>query len=126
MAGRNERALDIGDWIQSEVNKETRIASIKLLQGVVLNTAVDTGILRGSWLVSVEQPNYALPQNLDKSGGGTIATGINIIGTAQATRYPTIYLQSRYPYAYRIMETGYSTQTPPKELSKQIKRITDL
>lgn len=126
MAGRNERALDIGDWVQSEVNKETRIASIKLHQGLVLNTAVKEGILRGSWLVSVEQPNYTIPNTPDKSGGATIALGINIIGTAQATRYPTIYLQSRYPYAYRIMETGYSTQTPPKELSKQIKRITDL
>lgn len=126
MAGRNEKALDIGGWLQKEVNKETRISAIKLLQGVVLNTAVDTGILRGSWLVSVESPKYAIPQNLDKSGGGTISTGINIIGTAQTTRYPTIYLQSRLPYAYRIMETGYSTQTPPKELSKQILRITGL
>lgn len=123
---RNERALDIGDWLQSEVNKETRIAAIRLLQGVVQNTAVDTGILRGSWQVSVERPSYALQMNDDKSGGGTISTGINIIGTAQATDYPTIYLQSRYPYAYRIMELGWSTQTPPKELSKQIKRITDL
>lgn len=123
---RNERALDIGGWLQSEVNKETRIAAIRLLQGVVQNTAVDTGILRGSWQVSVERPSYALQMNDDKSGGGTISTGINIIGTAQATDYPTIYLQSRYPYAYRIMELGWSAQTPPKELSKQIKRITDL
>ena len=126
MAGRNEKALDIGSWLEKEVNKETRISAIKLLQGVVLNTAVDTGILRGSWLVSVESPNYAIPQNLDKSGSSTISTGINIIGTAQATKYPTIYLQNRLPYAYRIMELGWSDKTPPKELSKQILRITGL
>ncbi|WP_428613838.1 hypothetical protein [Pseudoalteromonas sp.] len=123
---RNAKSLDISGWLKDEINKEARITAIKLLQGVVLNTAVDTGILRGSWLVSVESPNYSIPNSDDKSGAGTISRGVNIIGTAQTTDYPTIYIQSRYPYAYRIMELGYSTQTPPKELTKQIKRATNL
>lgn len=120
--GRNSKALDIGDYLEREINKETRIVSIKLLQGLVLNTAVDKGQLRGGWQVSVEKPNFAMEFNSDKSGGGTISAGVNIIGTAKVTNYPTIYIQNRYPYAYRIMETGYSSQTPPKELSKQIRR----
>lgn len=123
--GRNADNLDISDYLEKEINKETRITSIKLLQGLVLNTAVDTGILRGSWLVSVEKPNYSKPFNPDESGGSTVSAGVNIIGTARATNYPTIYVQSRYPYAYRIMETGYSDQTPPKELSKQIRRAVN-
>lgn len=125
MAGRNEKNLDISAYLQKEINRETRIVAIKLLQGLVLNTAVDTGILRGAWQVSVENPNFSLPINLDKAGAGTISGGINIIGTAQATSYPTIYIQNRYPYAYRIMETGYSDQTPPKELSKQIRKAVN-
>lgn len=125
MAGRNERNLDISSYLQKEINKETRIVSIKLLQGLVLNTAVDKGQLRGGWNVSVEQPNYGQYLNLDKSGAGTISGGVNIIGTAQATSYPTIYIQNRYPYAYRIMETGWSDQTPPKELSKQIRKAVN-
>ncbi len=123
--GKNELNLDISDYLETEINKETRRTAMKLLQGLVLNTAVDTGILRGAWLVSVEKPNYAQVQNNDKSGGGTVSAGINIIGTAQATNYPTIYIQNRYPYAYRIMETGYSDQTPPKELSKQMRRAVN-
>ena len=125
MAGINERNLDISSYLEKEVNKETRIVAIKLLQGVVLNTAVDKGQLRGGWQVSVEQPNYGQYLNLDKSGSGTISGGINVIGTAQATSYPTIYLQNRYPYSYRIMETGYSDQTPPKTLSIQIAKATN-
>ena len=125
MAGRNERNLDISSYLQKEINKETRIVSIKLLQGLVLNTAVDKGQLRGGWQVSVEQPNYGQYLNLDKSGAGAISAGINIIGTAQVTSYPTIYIQNRYPYAYRIMETGYSDQTPPKELSIQIRKAVN-
>ena len=125
MTGINERNLDISDYLQAEVNKETRITAIKLLQGLVLNTAVDKGQLRGGWQVSVEQPNYGQYLNLDKSGSGTISGGVNIIGTAQATSYPTIYIQNRYPYSYRILELGYSTQTPPKELTKQIARATN-
>lgn len=123
--GRNSKALDIGDYLEKEINRETRITGIKLLQGLVLNTAVDTGVLRGSWSVSVESPNFAQPFNPDKAGGGTISAGINIIGTAQATSYPTIYIQSRYPYAYRILELGYSDQVPPKELSKQIRKAVN-
>ena len=125
MAGINERNLDISSYLEKEINKETRIVAIKLLQGVVLNTAVDKGQLRGGWQVSVEQPNYGQYLNLDKSGSGTISGGVNIIGTAQATSYPTIYIQNRYPYSYRILELGYSTQTPPKELTKQIARATN-
>lgn len=126
MAGINERNLDISSYLEKEINKETRITAIKLLQGLVLNTAVDTGILRGGWIVSVEQPNFGLTLNPDKVGNGTISGGINIVGTAQATSYPTIYLQNRYPYAYRIMELGHSIkQTPPKELSKQIRQAVN-
>ena len=95
------------------------------MQGLVLNTAWDTGILRGAWEVSVEQPSFSLPINPDIAGDGTISGGINIIGTAQVTSYPTIFIQNRYPYAYRIMETGYSDKTPPRELSKQISRATN-
>lgn len=123
---KNAKSLDISDWLKDEINKETRITAIKLLQGLVLNTAVRDGILKGSWLPSVEAPNFTITNTPDKSGAGTISRGVNIIGTAQATDYPTIYIQSRYPYAYRIMELGYSTQTPPKELTKQIKRATNL
>ena len=125
MTGINERNLDISSYLEKEINRETRITAIKLLQGLVLNTAVDKGQLRGGWQVSVEQPNYGQYLNLDKSGSGTISGGINVIGTAQATSYPTIYLQNRYPYAYRILETGYSDQTPPKELTKQIKQAVN-
>ena len=125
MTGINERNLDISSYLEKEINRETRITAIKLLQGLVLNTAVDKGQLRGGWQVSVEQPNYGQYLNLDKSGSGTISGGVNIIGTAQATSYPTIYLQNRYPYSYRIMETGYSTQTPPKTLSIQIAKATN-
>ncbi|MDB4352474.1 hypothetical protein OAA60_03475 [Porticoccaceae bacterium] len=123
--GRNANKLDISDYLEREINKETRITSIKLLQGLVLNTAVDQGTLRGGWKVSVESPNYAPILNPDKSGQSTISGGINVIGTAQVTSYPTIYVQNRYPYAYRIMETGYSDQTPPKELSKQIRKAVN-
>jgi hypothetical protein len=123
--GRNANNLDISDYLEREINKETRITGIKLLQGLVLNTPVDTGILRGGWLTSIEKPNYAQVQNDDKSGGGTISSGINIIGTAQMTSYPTIYVQNRQPYAYRLMELGWSDQAPPKELTKQIKRAAN-
>ncbi|MBL4795851.1 MAG: hypothetical protein JKY50_00400 [Oleispira sp.] len=125
--GRNAKNLDISDYLEDEINKETRRTAIKLYQGLVFNTAVDKGQLKGGWLVSVEKPNFTLTATLDNTakGTGNVTAGINIIGTAKITSYPTIFIQNRYPYAYRIMETGYSDQTPPKELSKQIRRAVN-
>ena len=57
---RNAKSLDISDWLKDEINKETRITAIKLLQGLVLNTAVRDGILKGSWLPSVEAPDFTI------------------------------------------------------------------
>jgi len=125
--GKNSKALDISDYLEKEINKETRRTAIKLYQGLVFNTAVDKGQLKGGWLVSVEAPNYTMSTTTDKTakGTGNVTAGINVIGTANATAYPTIYIQNRYPYAYRIMELGYSDLTPPKELSKQIRQATN-
>lgn len=123
--GKNANNLDISQYLESEINKETRKTAIKLVTGLVLATAVDQGILKGGWLASVEAPSFSQPDIDDKSGRGTISAATNIIGTAQATSYPTIYIQNRYPYAYRIMETGYSDQTPPRELTRQIKRAVN-
>ena len=123
--GKNANNLDISQYLESEINKEARRTSIKLVTGLVLATAVDKGILKGGWLASVEAPNFNKPDIDDQSGQGTISTATNIIGTAAATSYPTIYIQNRYPYAYTIMETGYSDQTPPRELTRQIKRAVN-
>lgn len=122
---KNANNLDISQFLEDEINKETRKTAIKLVTGLVLATAVDKGVLKGGWLASVEAPNYAEPKTEDKTGQSTISKSVNIIGTAQVTKYPTIYIQNRYPYSYRIMETGYSDQTPPRELTRQIMRATN-
>lgn len=123
--GKNANNLDISQFLEDEINKETRKTAIKLVTGLVLATAVDNAFLKGGWLPSVESPNFVAPETPDKTGQSTISRAVNIIGTAQVTSYPTIYIQNRYPYAYRIMETGYSDQTPPRELTRQIMGATN-
>lgn len=125
MAGRNESEMDFSDYLEGEANKEVRKMAIRLDQRLVLSSAVKDGFLRASFIASVGRPSDFKPNSEDKSGSSTIAAAISVIGSAAKIKYPTIYLQNNQPYAYRIMELGYSLKTPPKTLSREIKRVVN-
>ena len=53
------------------------------LRGCVMKTPVDTGRLRGGWLVSFGTPSEQVTQTEDKAGGLTITKGQSAIGNAE-------------------------------------------
>lgn len=126
MTGRNERAADCSEWFEEQVNKTTRETALYIENELVKKAAVDKGTLRASFIASVSSPSNAVVNNPDKSGAATINAAFSVIGTAKSIKYPTIYIQNNQPYAYRIMETGYSEQTPPKALSLTIQAAVNI
>ena len=126
MAGRNERAADCSDWLEEQVNKATRETALYIERELVRKSAVDKGTLRASNIASVGRPSNAKIETPDLSGSATINAALSVIGTAKSIKYPTIYIQNNQPYAYRIMETGYSQQTPPKTLSLTIQAAVNI
>ena len=126
MAGRNERAADCSDWLEGQVNKTTRETALYIESELVRKAAVDKGTLRASNIASVGRPSNAVINTTDTSGAATLNAAIGVIGTAKSIKYPTIYIQNNQPYAYRIMETGYSQQTPPKTLSLTIQAAVNI
>lgn len=117
MAGKNERAADISDFLEEVVSDESVRVGIYIFNSLVTSSAVRDGILRASFLPTISSPTNATVSKPDKSGQATINKGVSVISSAKNIKYPTIYIQNNQPYAYRIMETGYSEQTPPKTLS---------
>lgn len=117
MAGKNERAADISDFLEEVVSGESVRVGIYIFNSLVTSSAVRDGILRASFLPTISDPTNETVSKPDKSGQATISKGVSVISSAKNIKYPTIYIQNNQPYAYRIMETGYSEQTPPKTLS---------
>ena len=118
MAGRNESNADVSDFLSDAVNKETRETALYIEQELVRKAAVRDGFLMANFVASVGAPDTSKKESTDKVGNSTISTAFSVIGSAKSVDYPTIYVQNNLPYAYRIMELGYSKkQTPPKTLS---------
>ena len=126
MSGRNERAADCDDWLEEQVNKTTRETALYIENELVRKAAVDKGILVANFIASVGSPSNAVISTPDKVGASTINTAVSVVGTAKSIKYPTIYLQNNQLYSYRIMETGYSENTPPKTLSLTIQAAVNI
>jgi len=73
--------------------------SLEAVRGVVLLTPVDTGRLRGNWQTTVGAPAEGATDDLDKSGGPTIAKGAGVIASAKKHPFEAIWLHNGVPYA---------------------------
>ena len=85
-----------------------RGVAIKWFSSTVLATPVDTGRLRGNWLVSQGSPITAELARFDKSGSivqGEIVQSVGGVGTVN-------YLVNNLPYAERIEYGRWSKQAP--------------
>lgn len=71
-----------------------RLFTLDLFRGVILDTRVDTGRLRGNWQASVGAPASGELQTVDPAGGNTVER-------AAATIQPFAlnYLSNNLPYA---------------------------
>lgn len=95
-----------------------RGVAIKWFSSTVLSTPVDTGRLRGNWLVSQGSPITAELARFDKSGSivqGEIVQSVGGVGTVN-------YLVNNLPYAERI-EFGWSNQAPSGMVRVNFARI---
>ena len=83
---------------------------IDALQGVVLQSPVDTGAFRASHRVSINQTDQSFNEaEKDKGGGSTISKGTSAL--SRLVPYSTVYIQTNAPYATKI-EYGDFTDKP--------------
>jgi len=96
-----------------------RGVAIKWFSSTVMSTPVDTGRLRGNWLVSQGSPITAELARFDKSGSivqGEIVQSVGGVGTVN-------YLVNNLPYAERIEYDCWSNQAPSGMVRVNFARI---
>lgn len=106
--------------LRTEYRKFVRALTLDLLSGTILDTPVDTGLLRSNWQVSID----SVPTDLVPIGES--AAVINA-GMAKLERLPnpfdiTIWIVNNVRYASYV-EYGTPRMSPRAMLSKNILRL---
>lgn len=104
---RSEWKVEIFD----EVLEEIRKFAMKVDRGVVMRTPVDVGRLRANWQVSLNQPIKTSTEDLDRSGGPTIAKALSVISRIDKTT-STVHITNNLVYAIPI-ENGHGVHNNP-------------
>lgn len=103
--------------VESDLTERQRVIALTALTGVIYQSPVDTGVFRGSHILSLKQPNYKYNQNgADRSGQSTISKGISTLNAL--VPFTTVYIQTNAPQAMKI-EYGGFTEKPetPKTIN---------
>ncbi len=93
---------------KTDIDRRVRGVTLALFRGVILGSPVDTGLFRGNWQTSVEQPVSGKVNRIDKSGSEAIAEVIANMGGAGSKTW----LTNNLPYS-EVLEFG-EYPDPPK------------
>ena len=96
-----------------------RGVAIKWFSSTVMSTPVDTGRLRGNWMITQEHPGYSTIDRFDKSGNAVTAEITQTVGGVGAVNY----LTNNLPYAERIEYDCWSNQAPSGMVRVNFARI---
>lgn len=114
--------FDVTKFAKQAVVEDMQRRSLSLVNNLVYAAAVKDGFLRGSFIASTGTPDYTITTTQDSNGSATYQKAIGVINALNEKDPLVVYFQSNLPYSYRIMEEGYSEQTPPRTLSIAIAR----
>lgn len=67
--------VNISEWARKaemSLDEAVRGITIKLFSGVIMDTRVDTGRMRGNWQTSIGRPATQETSATDRSGGSTV------------------------------------------------------
>lgn len=112
---------DIVDFItgtEREMERVFRAAALAVMTGIVNDTPVLDGYLRGGWLIGVGEEPAGDGGGRQDASGGTVLTHV-AAGVMQATHSDTIYFANRLPYAYRVEYEGWSHTKAPEGMVRR-------
>jgi hypothetical protein len=88
--------LTIGEWVSKtnrNLDQTMRGIKLSLFKGVIMDTRVDTGRMRGNWQTSTGAPTFTQTTRLDQSGNQAIAEAEYAIKPVAVD-----YLSNNVPY----------------------------
>ena len=124
----NKFAVDVSKWANktSDGIENIRKAIIfELFSSVIMDTPVDTGRLRGNWVLSSGLP-YSGTVSLDDPSGGRVMLELKtFVDSGVLKTDQVIYMSNNLPYAYRIEYDGWShTKAPQGMVRKNFIRVS--
>lgn len=101
-----------------------RGAIVDLSTSIILQTPVDTGLLRGNWRLSLNKTSKTKHKSKDKSGQATIARIVQ--KSLRVGLNTTAYLVNNLPYTIPIEYNGHSAKAPKGVVRVNLARWDDI
>lgn len=94
------------------VHRAVEYIGLEAVKRVVMKSPVKTGRFRANWALSIGTMDTSTTEQVDKSGGPTIAKAAGAISAYSAMEgFPMVYITNNLPYA-QPLEDGHSGQAP--------------
>lgn len=102
----------------SKLDQACRTIKVSLFSGIVRDTRVDTGRLRGNWQTSTGSPKYGEIDRFDKTGNEVTK---EIIDNVSA--FGVDYMTNNLPYAKVWEDKDHMVQKNIARVTKNIKEV---
>jgi len=109
-------SLEIGNWAEktaANVAERNEMVILSLMRGIIMETPVLEGRLRGNWTASKNKPHRGTRKRPDKTGQPTVARAQNFVERQDLSKDFDIYFTNNLPYAHRIEYDGWSREKAP-------------
>jgi hypothetical protein len=93
---QNELENALSQLSEDQIPVAVKKIVLDALRGFVLGTRVDTGRARGGWQISLNRPQNARGNRLDKTGTSTINSGLGKLSSLSAD--DVVYIQNQVVY----------------------------
>lgn len=109
-------ATDIKTWAEKSMASYESVfkqIALALFTSVIRDTPVDTGRLRGNWVISSYKPKKKTVEIVDPTGSKTTAdVEKHIRGLKMNKKAVSVFLTNNLPYTARIEFDKHSKQAP--------------
>lgn len=109
--------------VKTDENRRTITASV--LNGVISDTPVLDGFLRGAWQTTESAPTTSRIKRQDKSGDAARDEMLSVLVGTKG-RDCVIYFVNNMSYAHRIEFEGWSKKSPDGMVRRNIARINSI
>lgn len=116
-------SADLSKYARKTINnagKVSRAVKISLFSGIIQDTRVDTGRLRGNWQTSTGAPKLAEVERLDKTGELAISEAAENV-----TAFGVDYMTNNLPYAYVWEEEDGMVSKNLARVERNLKEAVD-
>lgn len=109
----------------AKTDEQRRTITLSVLNGVINDTPVLNGFLRGAWQTTESTPATDVINRADKAGGIPRNEMLNVLVGTKG-RDCVLYFVNNMPYAYEIEFEGKSRKAPDGMVRKNIARVNSI